>query len=407
MLTSLRDQKFIRNPNAIVSPRPIFKRRLDAPFKVATKEDPKTEVGFEWLFKILFDNGSDILGRMFSILGFTGIEVKNTLVEGKDKFMQELKELKENNDTKDVMLFILGNVVFRVPIGIGQATVWIMKWLGNSIEVGRTVRYRETPILTYNAIVTQKIPIVSETPKFLLKDTGDLESIGSYTFRYEIEFIDATGKPITRIVDRKDLDVDSHDFMKFAWKKIVEDGIIKIGRPIYDDLLKIGKAGLKASIDVGKAGLKASIDLGKTGLATTLPALAGIGSSIKSSICGPTTVVTKCDWNTCLQQVVDDKGTGHLRKLLLLALQRLDMNTTDEYKEFKEKLIKMLESNYSLYQVFQEEVLKQLNRKYIPQVKLAEADFVEIINDDEHKKDLEEMRVVYDIYSDIPSKTME
>lgn len=395
MFKSLSEQKFIRNPRRIVSPREIFRRMLKPNFKVATKEDPKTEVGFEWLFKILFDNGSEILGRMFSILGFTTIQVKNSLVDGKDKFMQELKELKENNDTKDVMLFILGNVVFRVPIGIGQATVWILKWLGNSIEAGRTVRYRETPILTYNAIVTQKIPIVSETPKFFLKDTGDLESIGSYTFRYEIEFTDATGKKILRIVDRKDLDVDSHDFMKFAWKKIVEDGIIKIGRPMYDGLLKIGKATA-------------------VGLATTLPAigtaLAGLpalGTSIKSSICGPTTVVTKCDWNTCLQQVVDDKGTGHLRKLLLLALQRLDMNTTDEYKEFKEKLIKMLESNYSLYQVFQEEVLKQLNRKYIPQVKLAEADFVEIINDDEHKKDVEEMRIVYDIYSDIPSKTME
>ena len=399
MFKSLREQKFIRNPKVIVKPRQIFKRRSDTTFKVATKEDPKTEVGFEWLFKILFDNGSEILDRMFSILGFTTILVKNSLVEGKDKFMQELKELKENNDTKDVMLFILGNVVFRVPIGIGQATVWILKWLGNSIEVGRTVRYRETPILTYNAIVKQKIPIVSETPKFFLKDTGDLESIGSYTFRYEIEFTDSTGTTILRIVDRKDLEVDSHDFMKFAWKKIVEDGIIKIGRPMYDGLLTIGKAGLKASIDLGKATA--------VGLATTLPALAGIGTSIKSSICGPTTVVTKCDWNSCLQQVVDDKGTGHLRKLLLLALQRLDMNTTDEYKEFKEKLIKMLESNYSLYQVFQEEVLKQLNRKYIPQVKLAEADFVEIINDDEHKKDVEEMRIVYDIYSDIPSKTME
>ena len=401
MFTSLKSQKFIRNPKIIVSSRQIFTRKPPREIVASSKIDSNTEKGFEWLFKLLSEGGAEVMKPIFEALGIQYKSVTDAVISSKDKLMEELKDV----DKKDVMLFILGNLVFRVPIGIGQATVWILKWLGNSIAVGRTVRYRESPIITYDAIVTKKIPKTSEGPTFVIKDTGDLESIGSYIFDYEIEFTDATGK-VTRIVERTTLDVDMYDFMKFAWKEFVDAGLLKIGKPIYNGLVFIGKA----SIDLGKAGLagiKAGLAGIKAGLAAALPSLAGIGTSLKTSICGPTTVVTKCDWNTCLQQVVDDKGTGHLRKLLLQALQRLDMNTTDEYKEFKEKLMKMLESNYSLYQVFQEELLKQLNRKYIPQVKLAEADFVEIINDEEHKKDLEEMRIVYDIYSDIPSKTME
>jgi hypothetical protein len=399
MFTSLKSQKFIRNPQIIVSSRQIFQRNPTKNFVLSTKT---TEVGFEWLFKLLGEGGTDVMIPIFNALAFPYKSITDAVIASKDKLMEELKDA----DKKDVMLFILGNLVFRVPIGIGQAIVWILKWLGNSIAVGRTVRYRESPIITYNAIVTNKIPKTSKSPTFVIKDTGDLESIGSYIFDYEIEFTDVTNTVIKRVVERTTLDVDMYDFMKFAWKEFVDAGLLKIGKPIYHGLVFIGKS----SIDLGKAGLagiKAALAGIKKGLATALPTLAGLGTSLKTSICGPTTVVTKCDWNTCLQQVVDDKGTGHLRKLLLQALQRLDMNTTDEYKEFKEKLMKMLESNYSLYQVFQEELLKQLNRKYIPQVKLAEADFVEIINDEEHKKDLEEMRIVYDIYSDIPTKTME
>jgi hypothetical protein len=399
MFTSLKSQKFIRNPQIIVSSRQIFQRNPTKNFVLSTKT---TEVGFEWLFKLLGEGGTDVMIPIFNALAFPYKSITDAVIASKDKLMEELKDA----DKKDVMLFILGNLVFRVPIGIGQAIVWILKWLGNSIAVGRTVRYRESPIITYNAIVTNKIPKTSKSPTFVIKDTGDLESIGSYIFDYEIEFTDVTNTVIKRVVERTTLDVDMYDFMKFAWKEFVDAGLLKIGKPIYHGLVFIGKS----SIDLGKAGLagiKAALAGIKKGLATALPTLAGLGTSLKTSICGPTTVVTKCDWNTCLQQVVDDKGTGHLRKLLLQALQRLDMNTTDEYKEFKEKLMKMLESNYSLYQVFQEELLKQLNRKYIPQVKLAEADFVEIINDEEQKKDLEEMRIVYDIYSDIPTKTME
>lgn len=399
MFTSLKSQKFIRNPQIIVSSRQIFQRNPTKNFVLSTKP---TEVGFEWLFELLGEGGTDVMIPIFNALAFPYKSITDAVIASKDKLMEELKDA----DKKDVMLFILGNLVFRVPIGIGQAIVWILKWLGNSIAVGRTVRYRESPIITYNAIVTNKIPKTSKSPTFVIKDTGDLESIGSYIFDYEIEFTDVTNTVIKRVVERTTLDVDMYDFMKFAWKEFVDAGLLKIGKPIYHGLVFIGKS----SIDLGKAGLagiKAALAGIKKGLATALPTLAGLGTSLKTSICGPTTVVTKCDWNTCLQQVVDDKGTGHLRKLLLQALQRLDMNTTDEYKEFKEKLMKMLESNYSLYQVFQEELLKQLNRKYIPQVKLAEADFVEIIDDEEHKKDLEEMRIVYDIYSDIPTKTME
>jgi hypothetical protein len=394
-------KNFIRSSNAIHHPRQIFKKK-GLEIVITTKIDDTTKVAFASIFKLLSYYGPDVLKSIFDSLNLKYTEYKNEIGE-------ELKDL----DTTRAVGFILGNLIFSVPIGIGKAIVWIFKWLGNSIEEGRIVRFIESSNVTYNAKILRKIPRVA-TPVYIIKDMGDLENIGNYVFDYEIEFTDANGDLKTLIVKRNQLDVNTYDFMQFAWEKFKNSGMIS--DPLIESSLKtIGiksdRTDLKKEFDKTdfiKSGikmLKLDGDSKDMGFVETVSEIgSSIKTKIKETVCGETTV---CEWNDCLQKVVNDKGTDHLRKLLLQALQRLDMNTTDEYKEFKEKLIKMLDNNYSLYDVFKQEVLKQLNRKYIPQIKLAEADFVEIINDEEHKKDLEEMRIVYDIYNDIPSKTME
>ena len=102
----------------------------------------------------------------------------------------------------------------------------------------------------------------------------------------------------------------------------------------------------------------------------------------------------------CLETLIKKDGQDS-RKILLEMLKKLDLNTEDEFKKFKIEVIKQLVFKYSLYAVFKKEVLKRLNRKFIAPIKLVEADFVEIINDEEHQKDLEEMRIVYDIYDEV------
>ena len=123
MLTSLRSQKFIRNPQISISPRQIFTRKPTNEIAVSTKIDTNTEVGFEWLFKLLNEHGISVIESIFTNLGFTYRVLKNEVLANKDKLMAELKD----TDTKDAVLFVLGNLVFRVPIGIGQAIIWILK----------------------------------------------------------------------------------------------------------------------------------------------------------------------------------------------------------------------------------------------------------------------------------------
>jgi hypothetical protein len=403
--SSVKSQNFIRSPKAIVQPRQIFKRK-GLEIVISSKINDTTKVAFASIFKLLNYYGLDVLKSIFESLKLNYTEFKNDIGE-------ELKDL----DTKKTVGFVLGNLVFRVPIGIGQAIVWIIKWLGNSLEEGRFVKYIESTNLKYNAKILRKIPRQS-SPVYIIKDKGDLENIGSYMFDYEIEFTDADNNLRTLIVKRNQLDVNTYDFMQFAWEKFKNAGMTAsalVESSLNTMGLKSDESGTDLKKDFEKSEftkgvmkmLKAVGDIADKGITETVKEIGSdIKTKIKENICGPTTT-NVYEWNACLQKVVDDKGTVELRKLLLQALQRLDMNTTDEYKEFKEKLIKMLDSNYSLYEVFQNEVLKLLNRKYIPQIQLAEADFVEIINDEEHKKDLEEMRIVYDIYSDIPTKTME
>lgn len=103
----------------------------------------------------------------------------------------------------------------------------------------------------------------------------------------------------------------------------------------------------------------------------------------------------KCDEEDCIKSLESGNDRFALKLKLEGILRKLDLNAEDEFAKFRKKVVEILSEQFSLFAKFQQKVIEELYRIGIPQIPEITPDFFQILNEDEHNKDLEEMRDVY------------
>ncbi len=111
--------------------------------------------------------------------------------------------------------------------------------------------------------------------------------------------------------------------------------------------------------------------------------------------------LNKCDEKECIDNLVSGNDRHNLKQKLEDILKRLELNATDEFVKFQNKVIEILSDRFSLFTKFQQKVIDELYKIGVPQIPEIGLDFFQILNDDnsensEHKINLREMREIYD-----------
>ena len=104
----------------------------------------------------------------------------------------------------------------------------------------------------------------------------------------------------------------------------------------------------------------------------------------------------KCDEEDCIKSLTSGQDRFTLKTKLEGILKKLELNAEDEFLKFQVKVIEFLNNRFSVFAKFQQKVIEELYQIGIPQIPEITPDFFQILDPEQHERDLEQMRDIYD-----------
>ena len=131
------------------------------------------------------------------------------------------------------------------------------------------------------------------------------------------------------------------------------------------------------------------IDLAKKGASYGLSMITGKPLPSPKKIT-PTTLKPLCDYD--INDIIKANDPRNLKIIIDKILKKMNLDLESEYIEFQKKVIETLESHFSVFMQFQEKVIEELNKIGIPQIQEVSLDYYQVLNDDEVKEDIKEVK---------------
>ena len=104
----------------------------------------------------------------------------------------------------------------------------------------------------------------------------------------------------------------------------------------------------------------------------------------------------KCDEEDCIKSLTSGQDRFTLKTKLEGILKKLELNAEDEFLKFQVKVIEFLNNRFSVFAKFQQKVIEELYKIGIRQIPEITPDFFQILDPEQHERDLEQMRDIYD-----------
>ena len=132
-----------------------------------------------------------------------------------------------------------------------------------------------------------------------------------------------------------------------------------------------------------------TIDLTRVGYTRSSPVFAALVNALSHGL-------HKCDEEDCIKSLTSGQDRFTLKTKLEGILKKLELNAEDEFLKFQVKVIEFLNNRFSVFAKFQQKVIEELYQIGIPQIPEITPDFFQILDPEQHERDLEQMRDIYD-----------
>ena len=103
----------------------------------------------------------------------------------------------------------------------------------------------------------------------------------------------------------------------------------------------------------------------------------------------------KCDEEDCLKSLTSGQDRFTLKTKLEGILKKLELNAEDDFLKFQVKVIELLNDKFSVFAKFQQKVIEELYKIGIRQIPEITPDFFQILDLEQHERDLDQMRDIY------------
>ena len=131
------------------------------------------------------------------------------------------------------------------------------------------------------------------------------------------------------------------------------------------------------------------MDLLRVGYTRSSPVFAALVNALSHGL-------HKCDEEDCIKSLTSGQDRFTLKTKLEGILKKLELNAEDEFLKFQVKVIEFLNNRFSVFAKFQQKVIEELYQIGIPQIPEITPDFFQILDPEQHERDLEQMRDIYD-----------
>jgi hypothetical protein len=103
----------------------------------------------------------------------------------------------------------------------------------------------------------------------------------------------------------------------------------------------------------------------------------------------------KCDEEDCIKSLTSGEDRFTLKTKLEGILKKLELNAEDDFLKFQVKVIELLNDRFSVFAKFQQKVIEELYKIGIRQIPEITPDFFQILDLEQHERDLEQMQNIY------------